>query len=176
MHRRPLFIVLLVIAFLLSAWSNVIAAAFCPRYGSNGLCSGKHVASKPKADHQLSCHHEMADMETDDMQMESETSLGSNNDSSAQTSGAELSSSSDQVALDLPAEQCPHCWSHSQPTSGSTSLVIADSSKQSIARDLPLADLSFDSPSTSLVSITPSGHGPPGNSSPRHVLINVFRI
>jgi hypothetical protein len=176
MHRRPIFIVLLVIAFLLSAWSNVIAASNCPRYGSNGLCSRKHIVSQPRADHQLSCHHEMADMEMDDMRMETETSSDSNNDSSAQTYSAELSSSSDQVALDLPIEQCPHCWSHSQPTSGSASLVPTDSSKQSVVTNLPLANLSFASPSTSLNSITPSEHGPPGNSFPRHVLIGVFRI
>ena len=176
MHRRPLLIMLLIIAFLLSAWSNVIGASFCPRYGSNGLCSSKHVVSKPRADHQLSCHHEMADMEMDDMRMETETSSGSNNDSSAQTYSAELGSSSDQVALDLPVEECPHCWSHSQPTSGSASLVTTDSSKQSVVTNLPRADLSFASPSTSLNSFKPSEHGPPGNSSPRHVLIGVFRI
>ena len=172
MDRRPLLIVPLIIAFLLSAWSNVIGASFCPRYGSNRLCSSKYVVAKPKADdHQLSCHHKMAGM--DDMRMETGTSSDS---TSVQTSGAELSFSRDLVALDLPIEQCPHCWSHSQPTSGSASLVTTDSSKQSVVTNLPLAHLSFASPSTSLNSITPSEHGPPGNSFPRHVLIGVFRI
>src|SRR5690349_8999366 len=153
MHGRPIFIVLLVIAFLLSAWSNVIAAAFCPRFGSNRTCAGR-VVSKPKlVDHQSSCHHEMADMDMDDMQMDTENSSESYNDSGL-TFDSELSSSRDQVALDLPVEQCPHCWSHSQPTSGSASLVTTDSSKQSVVTNLLLAHLSFASPATFLNSIT----------------------
>jgi hypothetical protein len=177
MHKRPSFIVLLIVGFLFSAWSNVIAAAFCPRYGTNRLCLGKQVVSRPKdVDTHASCHHEVADMEMDDVQMETEMSSDSDIASTTQSSDVELSSSNDQVALELPIEQCLHCWSHSQPTSGSVSLVATDSSKPSVVTDLPLADLSFALPSNPLISIIPTEHGPPGNSFPRHVLINVFRI
>ena len=178
-QKRSVFTTLLLLTFLAGAWGNVIAAAFCPRYASNRSCSIKHIVHQPKqVDSPSSCHHEMAGMEMDGMQMETEAASDSQTDSTAQTSEAQLTSdsSSDQVALDLPIEQCPHCWSHSQPTSGSVTTVAVDPSKRLVETDSPPAALSFVSLSAVQIFIIPSEHGPPGTALSRHVLINVFRI
>lgn len=177
MQKRFFSIPILILAFVLSAWGNVIAAAFCPRYASNRDCCVKPVASQPRQVEKSSCHHEMAGMEMDDMQMETEAFSDSTTDSNAQASPAALTakSSSDQVALDLPIERCAHCWSHSQPTSGTASVVPVDPSRQ-LVENSPPANSRFALRSVSPISITPSEHSPPGIALPRHVLINVFRI
>ncbi|HKP39329.1 MAG TPA: hypothetical protein VJT71_20900 [Pyrinomonadaceae bacterium] len=117
-------------------------------------------------------------MEMGDMEMGTEVSPDSKNDSNAQPLQVALTpeSSSDQVALDLPVEQCAHCWTHSQPTSSTVSVAAVDPSKQMVDTNPPSADFAVALPSTFPISITPSEHSPPGISLPRHVLISVFRI
>jgi hypothetical protein len=174
MRMRFLTLSFLVVALLFSAWGNVIAAAFCPRYASNRNCCVKQTVSKPKqVEHPSSCHAEM-----DGMPMETETSADSGTDPSAQNSQANLASesSTDQVAFDLPIEECPHCWSHSQPTSGAASVVTVEASKRLVETNLPIADFAVAPPPAFSILVSFSGHGPPGISLPRHVLINVFRI
>jgi hypothetical protein len=179
MRKRSFSIGILIIAFLMSAWGNVIAAASCPRFALNRSCSIEHKAHQPtQVENASTCHHEMVGMEMNDMEMEADASSYSKSDSTTQSSHVQprFESSSNQVAFDLPIEQCPHCWSHSQPTSGSASTVAVDRSKQLVETDSPPADLVFASLSAFPILITPSEHGPPGIALPRHVLINVFRI
>ena len=104
--------------------------------------------------------------------------FGTRADATSETSqvGATSASSSHEVAFDLPIQTCGHCWMHSQPTSGPATVVAVDPSKRLIAADAPLTNCAFALPSALPVSIKPSEHGPPGNSFPRYVLINVFRI
>ncbi len=70
MRKRSLSIFVLAITLLFSVWSNVIAAAFCPRYLSRVGCvrhsdsQSKLVVVKSSCD-----HHEMAGMIMDDTQM-----------------------------------------------------------------------------------------------------------
>ncbi len=179
MQKRSSSIVLLVVAFLFSAWGNVLAATFCPRYLSNRNCCAKHVVSQPKqVESQSSCHHEMADMEMGDMEKETETSSDFKTDTSAQNSSVELTSESsgEQVAFDLPIEPCAHCMSHSQPTSGTVSVVAIDPSKRLVESNSLPANFAVDLTSPFADLIIPSEHGPPGASPPRHIIINVFRI
>ena len=179
MQKRSLSIVLLVVAFLFSAWGNVLAATFCPRYLANRHCCVKHVVSQPKqVESQSSCHPEMAGMEMGNLEKETETSSDFKADNSAQSSETKLKfeSSSEQVALDLPIEQCAHCWSHSQPTSGTSFIAAVDPSRRLVETNSSPAELAVVSHSVSPISITPTEHGPPGVSLPRQVLINVFRI
>jgi len=84
--------------------------------------------------------------------------------------------SSDRIAFDLPIESCPHCWIHSQPTSGTATIVAADPSKRLVETNAPPANFAVALPFAFPVPIIPSEHGPPGNLFPRHLLINVFRI
>src|ERR1700694_750874 len=139
MRKRFLSIAFVVVALLFSAWGNVIAAAFCPRFALNRNCCLKHGTQPSKqAKHESSCHHEMAGMKMDDMQMETEADSAP--DTSAQKSHAQLpsESSNDEVALDQPIEQCACCLSHSQTTSGTVSVVAIDPSKRLVkANSLP---------------------------------------
>ena len=183
MPGRSLTIFLLVGAFLLGAWGNVIAAAFCPRYRLNRDCCFKQTTRRSKqADHQSSCHHEMAGMEMDDMQM---GNMQMENETPSASAAASLAkdlpvltpeSSSEQGALDLPVEACTHCLTHSQPASGPATVIAVDPSKQLIETKAPPAGFEVALSSAFSISITPLEHGPPGESLPRHVLINVFRI
>jgi len=187
MRRWSLAIILLVVAFLLSAWGNAIAAAFCPRY-VNHVCCARHSAHQSmRVVDQSSCHHhEMAGMKMDDTEMapnmQAQAEAGSDLEAEAGATGetSQVESTSDssgnEVAFDLPIETCGHCWMHSQPTSGTAAVVAADPSKRLIEADAPLKNCAFALPAALPVPIKPSEHGPPGASFPRHVLINVFRI
>jgi hypothetical protein len=176
MRKRFLSMGVLVIALLSSAWGNVIAAAFCPRYALNRNCT-KHVTPQPKqAEHQSSCHEQMADMKMGDMQMDA--APDSESDANTEDSQIEVTSesSSDEVALDLPIEPCPHCLSHSQSTSGTVSVVAVDPSKRLVETNSPPADSDVVLTYAFFSRIECREHGPPGESPPRHILINVFRI
>ena len=71
MSKRGPLIFLLTFAFLLSAWGNVIAAAFCPRYLSNCALFIRPTSHESRrVDRKASCHHEMAEMEMSDVQMD----------------------------------------------------------------------------------------------------------
>jgi hypothetical protein len=177
MRKRSLSIVFVVLALLFSAWGNVIAAAFCPRFALNRDCCLKDGAQQAKqAKHSSSCHHEMAGMKMDDMQMEPEAV--SVPDLNAHDLQVQLSSesSSDISGLDLPSEPCTHCMSHSQTTSGTVSVVAIDPSKRLVETNSLPANFAVDLTPAFADLIVPSEHSPPGPSSPRHVLINVFRI
>jgi hypothetical protein len=177
MTKRSLSILLVVVALLFSAWGNVIAAAFCPRFALNrDCCLRLGVQQARQVKHSSSCQREMARMEMDDMQMEPEADSAP--DISPQNFQAQLApeSSSDIVALDLPIEPCAHCLSHSQTISGTASIVAIDPSKRLVETNPLPASFSIDLTRAFADLIVPSEHGPPSPSSPRHVIINVFRI
>lgn len=184
MRKRCLSILLLVVTLLFSAWSNVIAAAFCPRYLSNRAACINHEPPQSKhVDLKTSCHHEISDMEMRDMQMdgadmERETAAEAEDNSIIGNPSMQvpLESDAEQVAINLPTKPCGHCWMHSQPASGTLALVAVDPAKQLIDTNAPPAHSAVTLPNAFTVSITPLEHGPPGNVLPRDVLINVFRI
>ena len=158
---------------LFSAWSNVIAAAFCPRFAQNRDCCLKHTAQQAKqVKHDLSCHHEMAGMEMDDMQMESPSDTSASN--SLIESASE--STSEQIAFDLPIEPCAHCVSHSQPASGTVSVVAIDPAKRLVESNSLPPNFAVDLTAAFADLVVPSEHSPPSPSSPRYVIISVFRI
>jgi hypothetical protein len=126
----------------------------------------------------------MAGMTMDDTQMDVQTEaetvsdLKTNAESIGEASQVELTSdlSNNEVALDFPLDACAHCWSHSQPKLGAVAAAVLNPAKQVVETDAPLTNVALALPSSLPVPITASWHGPPGNSFPRHVLINVFRI
>ena len=173
MRKRSLSIAFVVGALLFSAWGNVIAAAFCPRFALNRECCLKQTTQQAKqVKHDSSCNHEMPGMEMDDMQMESPSGTSAQNSPAAFTS----ESSSEQLSFELPIEPCAHCVSHSQTTSGTVSVVAVDPSKRLVESNSLPANFAVDLTPACADLIVPSEHSPPGPSSPRHVLINVFRI
>src|SRR5258705_3042566 len=182
MRMRSFSITLLVVAFLFSSWSNVIAAAFCPRYSSSRNCHMQQRQAK-QVEPKSSCQHEMDGMEMGDMKID-DTNMGS--EAASETADNPIpekppvqiatESFSEQVAIAFPTEPCGHCWMHSQPSSRTTVVVAVDPSKRLVETNAVPADLVVALPSTFAVPIIPLEHGPPGSSFPRHVLINVFRI
>ncbi len=175
MMKRPIFITFVVVTLLLSAWGNVIAAAFCPRLALDRACCEKHAAHKAKPKPQSSCHHQMGEMEMADMQMEADDPApAANPQSSVARLGLEVPL--DQFALHLPLTECDHCLSHSQTTSGTVSLVTIDPSNRLLGIDArPVNFGSNLTPALAVLNIA-TAHGPPGPSSPRYVLISVFRL
>src|SRR5258708_5462360 len=172
MRKRSLSLIFVLTPLLFSAWRNVIAAAFCPRFALNRDCCFKRGTQQAEAvKHASSCHHEMARMEMDNMQMKTDVD-------SAQNSPVEFASeaSSEEVALDLPIEPCAHCLSHSQPTSGAVSVAAFDPSKRVVETNSVPANFANGLTSAFADRIVPSEHGPPGPSPARHLIINVFRI
>lgn len=177
--RAAVFI--LTISFLVNAWGNVIAAAFCPRYMSRRDCCVRHQVIRPgETTEKPSCHHEMAGMDMDD-EMDDQTE-----DISTQWPPADIAkgfqtvaaseSSEDQSVLHAPIEPCPHCLGHSQQAPVTASIGTIDSSKRTAESTATIANSSVALSSTSEARLIPSDHGPPGNGFPRYVLINIFRI
>src|SRR6266542_3650444 len=179
MRKRSLSILLVVVALLFSVWGNLIAAAFCPRYLNRVCCLTQRIRHPEHVDHQASCHHEMAGMTMDDMEMgrPEEWSDAQADAIPTNKSPQNLTESlSNEVAFDLPIEACAHCLSHSQPASGAVASVAVDPSKRLVETNSLPANLTVALPSDFSVPIAPSEHGPPGNSFPRYILINTFRI
>ena len=182
MTKRPLAIFLLVVVFLFSAWGNVIAASFCPGYLSRN-CSVKHEVPQTTQVVRESCHHDMASMDMggmkmDDMQMYEDSAQESEATSVVETplTVSVTESSINQAALEVPAERCGHCWMHSQRSSGTGTLAAVNPSARSVDAMAPPAESTVALSVPNPTSTGPSEHGPPGNSFPRHILINVFRI
>ena len=170
MSRRSFPIFLLTVTLLLSSWSNVIAASFCPHYSARDLFVKQRVEQNNPVESEP-CHHEMAPMSMDGESMEIER------DSESESQYATANKLNPATAVvELPGEPCGHCWMHSQPSSGNGTAAVQGSSPQSVEADAPPADAVIALPLTFIMRITPCEHGPPGNSLPRHVLINVFRI
>jgi hypothetical protein len=83
----------------------------------------------------------------------------------------------DAIALGQPVGPCPHCAVHSRTTPNTVSLRDAEILKRSgsfVIPDTVSPVVSVEMPFA--VSLTSRAHGPPGTSTPRHVLINIFRI
>ena len=176
MRTRRISVLILLVAFLLSAWGNVIGAAFCPRYMAQN-CFAKHSRQAKQVDRE-SCHHEMSDTDMGDMQMDGDsatepevTSISEN-----QTIEVKAEPSLEQSSLDRPNEPCGHCWMHSQPSSGTGTLTAVDPSPRSLEALAPPVEVTITLGFPNPIATEPLEHGPPGSSSPRYILINVFRI
>ena len=176
MTKRPLLIVLLLVAFLFSAWGNVIGAAFCPRYLAQN-CFAQKTPQAKQGDRE-SCHHEVSDTDMGDMQMggDSATEAEVTHIRENPTIVVESKSSVEQTALERPTEPCGHCWMHSQPSSGTATPGAVDPSPRSVEALAPSSAATIALRFPNPTAIESFEHGPPGSSFPRHVLINVFRI
>jgi hypothetical protein len=149
----------LLLALLLSAWGNVLAAA-CPHMRQDHACCHARVAPHPAS------HHSMGETQMGEMQM---------NDTRA---GHEAEQSADARALDQPVETCEHCMGRSQLPTPPATLRELEQSKRGEDVSAPPALSEPLSITTSFVPIVLAReHAPPTVvSSQRHVLISVFRI
>ena len=156
MHKRFLASTVLATALLFSLGGNFLVAALCPH-----LRSAQVSCHAPLAESKMS-HDDMGEMEMDEMDSMDESA--SNPDP-------------DAIAIGEPIGLCPHCAVHSRTTPNVVSLREVEASQQPGSFAIPDAIQNVVFVETSLVAVsTPRAHGPPGTTTPRHILINIFRI
>ena len=116
-------------------------------------------------------------MDMGDMQMDDEVAAEPvSSDRENPMIGIAAESPVEQSALDVPTEPCAHCWMHSQPSSGTGTLAAVNPSPRSVEAIAPPAQMTVALGFPNPIATEPLEHGPPGHSSPRYILINVFRI
>ena len=153
MHKRCLAIIVLGVALLFSQGGSFLIAALCPH-----LRSGQVSCHKQRAESTMS-HDEMGNMV-----MDSTDESAFNPDPNA-------------VAVGEPNGQCSHCALHSRTTPPAASPGEIKASKRSGSFAVPDAVPQAVSVEMSYPAIlTSRAHGPPGETTPRYVLINIFRI
>jgi hypothetical protein len=159
MLRRSLSTGIL-IALLMSAWVNVLAAAFCPRSAQDHACcymkQNVHRHEAREKAHRHETHEQMAGMQMQPV----------------------VEQKSETDAVSRIGVSCTHCISHSQLPASPATLRDADQSKRNDERATPqLLAAHVLTPCLFVASTLSRQHAPPGaTTSARHVLINVFRI
>lgn len=149
MSKRFFYVASLLLALVTSAGGYLLVTAFC-------------ADSAPA---QMACH-----------QMNQVLKDGHDGHSAMRHDGRETAAGETAVSNEQPFENCSHCISHSNLPQGAFALRQAETSRSSNQIDDPevVTDISY-------VVLTPRRvnareHAPPGQSSPLHVRINVFRI
>lgn len=130
-----------------SGWGQTLAAAFCPHaLGGHACCLANRTSHK----HDHASHHEA-------------------------TPSPNTTAGGVAASLDQPTEKCGHCMSHPQlPTTPAAGAAGQSMSGGGLAA--PPAAVADAATPIFTKAIISRQHAPPGVSSPRHVLINVFRI
>lgn len=162
MHQRFLAVIVLPVALLFSLSGSLLIATFCP-----------HLQPA-----QVSCHTQVAEskMPGHDMGEMSKDSMHSM-DSMHVTGEPASNPSPKAVALGQPDELCPHCAVHSRTSPDVVSLRETGAAKRpgGFANPVAVLPVAFVEMSVAAV-LTSRAHGPPGTSTPRHILMNIFRI
>jgi hypothetical protein len=153
MYKRFPAITVLGVALLFSQGGSFLIAALCPHLRSGQVsCNTHHTGSTMS-------HHNMGEMAMDPTH-----ESASNPDPNA-------------VALGEPIGLCSHCAMHSRTAPPAVSLREIEASKRSGTFAIPDAVpqvVSAEMPYLAILTLR--AHGPPGETTPRHVLINIFRI
>jgi hypothetical protein len=176
----------LALLLVISSLGHVFAAAFCPRMLGHDCCLAKTSGLHPAQSHQHMHSMAMNDMTEGSMPMDGDDMQDMvMNDADVpplSTIGAVQVSNSEELTptnkLELPIEACTHCMSHSGVRNAPiSSLSVADQSNKDFG-SVPLPVLRFlVRPPMTLAQIgLPGEHAPPGTSTPRHIIINVFLI
>jgi len=151
MDKRFLATTVLAVALLFSQGGNFLVAAFCPHLQS-GMASCKTQLGAAPMSHEHMAHMEMAQQPASNR-------------------------NPDAIALGEPIGPCSHCAVHSRTTPNTASLREAKPAKRSIDLNIPTQISRVAPVAASPVSaLTSRAHGPPGEHTSRHILINIFRI
>ena len=154
MHKQLLATTLVATALLFSQGGSFLVAALCPHMQS-GVESCTSQSAEPKMSHEDMGH-------MGHQQMKHEPDAQPNTDTGA---------------FEQPIDLCPHCAIHSGTTPNIASLREKEAAKRSFDLSTPLQAPKVVPVSAATVSVLNSrAHGPPGNLTPRHILINIFRI
>jgi len=152
MHKRFFAITVLGVALLFNQGGSFLIAALCPHLRAGQVSCSKHAESTMS-------HHEMGNMA-----MHSMDESASNPDPNA-------------IALGEPIGLCSHCAMHSRTAPPVVSLRENEASERSGTFANPDA-----LPRVVLVEVpyrvvfTSRAHGPPGKTTARHLLNNIFLI
>jgi hypothetical protein len=153
MHKRFIANTVLAVALLFSQGGTFLVAALCPHLQS-GMASCEAQLSAPTMS-----HDEMGHMG----HMEMEQEPASQPDAYFATPGQ-------------PIGPCSHCAVHSRTSPNTASLRQAEAAKR-VDLNIPLQVSRVAPVSASPVAVlTSRAHGPPGDNTRRHILINIFRI
>lgn len=156
MPERFLATTVLAAALLFSQGGNLVIAALCPHLQS-GIAS---CETKPAVD---SLSHA-------DMGHEGMDHVVTQPESSSQPA-------TNAFVLDQPFDSCSHCVVHSGTTRNPASLSQTEAARRSVDFSIPPQASRLDPVAVSPIAVFPSrAHGPPGPTTPRHILINIFRI
>ena len=159
MHQQFLTTTVLATALLLSQGGSFLVAALCPHLQS-GMASCETQASASTGGHEGMSHEDMGRM--DHAEMEHEHASQPNHDA---------------LAPGQPIGPCPHCAVHSRNNRNTASLNETEAAKRAADLHIPL-DFSRIAPVSfaAVPVLTSRAHGPPGDPTRRHILINIFRI
>ena len=134
-------------------------AAFCPHLQS-GLASCEAGASASKSGHEAMSHEDMDHMGHAEMKHEHASEA-----------------KPDALALAQQVDPCRHCAVHSRKNQNTASLRETEAAKRSTDLNIPLDSSRIAPVSLGAIPVlTSRAHGPPGDSTRRHILINIFRI
>ena len=134
-------------------------AALCPHLQS-GMASCGTKASASKSGHEAMSHEDMGHMGHEEMKHEHASQANP-----------------DALALTPSVDPCRHCAVHSRKNQNTASLRETEAAKRStdLSNPLEFSQIALSSVGAFQV-VTSRAHGPPGDSTPRHILINIFRI
>ena len=134
-------------------------AALCPHLRS-GMASCETEASASKSGHEAMSHEDMGHMGHAEMRHEHASRANP-----------------DALALAQPVDPCRHCAVHSRKNQNTASLRETEAAKRLTDLNIPL-EISQIVPVSvgAFPVVTSRAHGPPGDSTRRHILINIFRI
>ncbi len=159
MHKRFLATTVVTTALLFSQGGGFLVAALCPHLQS-GIASCEAEASASKSGHEAMSHEDMGHMGHAEMKHEHASQANP-----------------DALALAQPIDPCQHCAVHSRKNQNTASVRETEAAKRSADLSIPL-DSSRIAPVSvgAVLVLTSRAHGPPGDSTRRHILINIFRI
>jgi len=159
MHKRFLATTVVTTALLFSQGGSLLVAALCP-HPRSGMASCETHASAPTGGHEGMSHEDMGHMGHAEMEDE-HASLPN----------------PDALALGQPIGSCLHCAVHSRKSPNTASLGKTEAAKRSADLSIPLDSSRIAPVSVGAVPVlTSRAHGPPGDSTRRHILISIFRI
>ena len=159
MHKRFLVTIVVTTALLFSQGGGFLVAALCP-HPASGIASCETQTSASTGGHEGMSHGDMGHMGHAEMEGEHASQP-----------------TPDALALGRKIDPCQHCSVHSRKNQNTASLRETEAAQRSADLSVPLHSFKIAPVSVGAVPVlTSRAHGPPGDSSRRHILINIFRI
>ncbi len=168
MHQRSVSAVILLLALITSVAENVLATAFCPSLGRPHAVCGEMVS--PSGESHSGMTHEMHGMEMPEM---SAYQPGVGNSA---TTDLYVAAEGRTSEIAQPFDGCSHCVSRSNLPQRTLALRQGITSQCTSHVDAPEAIKTISYVGFVPRIVNAREHAPPGQSSPLHVRLNVFRI